>query len=263
MIILLIYLICGIIVGTLSSWIGAGGGAVIIPVMLLVCKYQGMSNEISIHLAVSTSLAFIMINAFYSSYKHYKHGHLILNILKNAFPAIIIGAILGTIISQLMSARVIETIFAILLIVSLVKTFKFKKNIAKLEVILPSKISCIFLGSTAGLLSSIVGIGGSSIVNPYMKHYNYPMRNSAAMAGAIALPTAAIATVTMLISSYHALGLPKYSFGYLYFPAFLGLLVGSFIGVPIGVRIVKRCPEAISIWLFRLILIYVIIDMLI
>jgi uncharacterized membrane protein YfcA len=66
----------------------------------------------------------------------------------------------------------------------------------------------------------------------------------------------------MLISSYNTLGIPQYSFGYLYLPAFLGLLVGSFFGIPIGIRIVKKCPEKISLWLFRLILIYVVIDML-
>ena len=59
-----------------------------------------------------------------------------------------------------------------------------------------------------------------------------------------------------------AAGIPAYSLGYLYFPAFCGLLVGSVIGTPIGIRIVKKCPEAVSLWLFRLILIYVIIDML-
>ncbi|MED7789486.1 sulfite exporter TauE/SafE family protein [Francisella sp. 19X1-34] len=259
--ILTIYLICGIFVGTLSAWIGAGGGAIVIPVMLFVCKHQGIPNEVSIHLAVSTSLAFIMINALYNSYKHYKHGHLVFFILKNALVTILIGAIIGTIISQLLPAKVIETLFAIILIISLVKTFNFKKSLVNGSALIPSKKSCAFFGAATGTLSSIIGIGGTSIVNPYMKHYNYPMKNCAAMAAATSFPIALIATVTMLISSYHALGIPSYSMGYLYLPAFLGLVIGSVFGTPIGVRIVKNCPEIISLWLFRFILIYVIIDM--
>jgi uncharacterized membrane protein YfcA len=204
-----------------------------------------------------------MINALYNSYKHYKHGHLIFTILKNAFPAILIGAILGTIIGQLMSARIIETLFATILIISLVKTFSIRRIAIEAAAIMPSKKSCFFLGSATGVLSSIVGIGGSSIVNPYMQHYNYPMKNCAAMSAATGFPVALIATITMLISSYHALGIPSYSLGYLYLPAFLGLLIGSVLGTPIGVRIVKKCPETISLWLFRFILIYVIIDMII
>ncbi|WP_150468240.1 sulfite exporter TauE/SafE family protein [Francisella sp. SYW-9] len=260
--VLLTYFIGGIITGTLSAWIGAGGGAIIIPLMLIVCKYQGISREIAIHLAVSTSLAFIMINALYNSYKHYKNNHLVTEILKNAIPAIFIGAIFGTIFSEMMPAKAIEILFAIILLVSLFKTFKFRKSSITSGIIMPSKLSCTFLGGATGLLSSIVGIGGSSIVNPYMKHYNYPMKNSAAMAAATAVPVALIATVTMLVSSYHALGIPAYSLGYLYLPAFLGLLVGSIIGTPIGIKIVKVCPETVSIWLFRFILIYVVIDML-
>lgn len=262
MIVLMIYFAAGIVTGILSAWVGAGGGAIIIPLMLVVCKYQGMSNVIAIHLAVSTSLAFIMINALYNAYKHYKHGHLVLTILKNALPMIFIGAILGTIISEFMPARAIEILFAVVLLVSLIKTFRLKKTHASEDIVMPSKGSCIFLGSTTGLLSSIVGIGGSSIVNPYMKHYHYPMKNCAAMAAATAFPTGLIATITMLVSSYHAVGIPAYSLGYLYLPAFCGLLVGSVIGTPIGILIVKKCPEVISLWLFRLILIYVIIDML-
>ncbi|MED7820257.1 MULTISPECIES: sulfite exporter TauE/SafE family protein [unclassified Francisella] len=246
----------------LAAWVGAGGGAVIIPVMLIVCKYQGISNEISIHLAISTSLAFIMVNAIYSSYKHFKHGNLITKIFKNAFPTIIIGAALGTIIGQIMPAKAIEILFAIILLISLIKTFRLNKAHTNTDIRIPSKKSCLVFGCATGLLSSIVGIGGSSIVNPYMKHYNYPMRNCAAMAVSTSFPVALISTITMLVSSYHALGIPAYSFGYLYLPAFLGLLVGSLVGTSVGIRIVKRCPETISIWLFRIILIYVIIDML-
>ncbi|WP_150467301.1 sulfite exporter TauE/SafE family protein [Francisella sp. SYW-9] len=260
--VLFIYFIGGIVTGTLSAWIGAGGGAIVIPLMLIVCKYQGISHEIAIHLAVSTSLAFIMINALYNSYKHYKHNHLVTKILKNAIPAIFIGAILGTMLSEVMPAKAIEVLFAIILLVSLIKTFRFNQTIVNSKIIMPSRLSCTFLGGATGLLSSIVGIGGSSIVNPYMKHYNYPMKNCAAMAAATAVPVALIATITMLVSSYHALGIPAYSLGYLYLPAFLGLLVGSVIGTPIGIKLVKICPESASLWLFRFILIYVIIDML-
>ncbi|WP_235842358.1 sulfite exporter TauE/SafE family protein [Cysteiniphilum halobium] len=262
MIALVIYLVGGVITGILSAWVGAGGGAIIIPLMLIVCKYQGMSNTLAIHLAVSTSLAFITINAFYNAYKHYKHGHLVMSILKNAIPMIFLGAILGTIISEFMPARAIEILFAVVLLVSLIKTFRLKGAQVNKDIIIPSKGSCVFLGGTTGLLSSIIGIGGSSIVNPYMKHYNYPMKNCAAMAAATAFPTGLIATITMLVSSYHVVGIPAYSLGYLYLPAFCGLLVGSIIGTPIGISIVKRCPEMISLWLFRFILIYVIIDML-
>ncbi|MBK2123702.1 sulfite exporter TauE/SafE family protein [Fangia hongkongensis] len=259
----MVYILGGIITGVLSAWVGAGGGAVIIPLMLFICKYQGISNAIAIHLSVSTSLGFIMINALYNAYKHYKHGHLITPLLKRAMPAILLGAIVGTIIGKMLNARSIEILLILLLLTSLIKTFSTQKaSKQSADSQLPSKLSCSIFGGLTGALSSIVGVGGSSVVNPYMKHYHYPMKNCAAMSAALAFPIGLFATITMLISSYHIANLPAYSIGYLYLPAFLGLLIGSVIGTHIGVRIVKRCPERISLWLFRLILIFVIIDML-
>ncbi|WP_108651975.1 sulfite exporter TauE/SafE family protein [Dongshaea marina] len=262
--VLLIYLTGGVLCGILSSWVGAGGGAIIIPLILLVCKYQGIPGAIAIHLAVATSLGFIMVNAFYVAYKHHKHGHLIIDILKKAMPALLIGAIVGTFIGKMMSENGIEFLFAAVLLVSLIKTFWVSKQAGTgAQSILPSATSCASFGALTGVLSSIVGIGGSSIVNPYMKHYNFPMKNCAAMSAATAVPVGLFATITMLVSSYHVAGLPAYSLGYLYLPAFFGLLLGSVIGTPIGVKIVKICPEGISLWVFRLLLLYVICDMLI
>ena len=261
--ILTIYTFGGIITGILSSWVGAGGGAVIIPLMLFVCKYQGIDVGIAIHLSVSTSLSFIMFNALYNAYKHYKHGHIVEAILKNSMPTILAGAILGTMIGKMLKAQIIENLLIMLLTISVVTTFSRNCKPSKnLQPSLPSRLSCSLFGGVNGILSSIVGIGGSTVVTPYMKYHNYPMKNCAAMSAAFAFPIGLFATITMLISSYHVQNLPPFSIGYLYIPAFLSLLFGSAIGTQIGIRIVRVCPERISIWLFRIMLTSVIIDML-
>ncbi|QGO14652.1 Sulfite exporter TauE/SafE (plasmid) [Piscirickettsia salmonis] len=70
-----------------------------------------------------------------------------------------------------------------------------------------------------------------------------------------------VATLTLLASSVGMVGLPYGSVGYLYLPAFTGLLIGSLLGSPLGVWLVKRASEQISVWVFRIILLAVVIQM--
>jgi uncharacterized protein len=258
---LLIYIIGGVLAGVLSSWVGAGGASIIIPLMLFICKSQGMSSGVAIHLSVSTSLAFITVNSLYNAYQHYQSKNIIPTILKKTLPALIVSAIIGSILSIMMTANIIEYLFLFITLISLIKTFS-GSNISGMRTRIPSKKSCATFGSLVGVLSSVVGIGGSAIVNPYMKHYNFPMRNCAAMASALAVPAGIFGTISMFITSYHVHGLPTYCLGYLYLPALVCLLGGSCIGTRIGIKIVNKCPENISIWVFRALLSFVIINML-
>ncbi|TNF69937.1 MAG: sulfite exporter TauE/SafE family protein [Gammaproteobacteria bacterium] len=259
--ILITYIIAGIIAGILAGWIGAGGGVIIIPLMLWISQYQHIPFPIAMHLAVATSLAFIMVNALYSSYKHHRQRNIIYPIVKFAIPTILIGAIVGALLGKIIPSEAIKIIFLLVIISVFIKTFinldKHHHN-----PIMPSKVSCATMGAATGMLASLVGIGGSGVVNPYMQHYHYPMKNAAAMSATLAFPMGFFATVATVATSLHASSLPAYSLGYLYLPAFIGLLVGSLIGTPIGVKIVKKCPEKISIWVFRIVLIFVIIEMI-
>ncbi|MCF6764435.1 sulfite exporter TauE/SafE family protein [Thiotrichales bacterium 19S3-7] len=259
--ILITYIIAGVIAGILAGWIGAGGGVIIIPLMLWISQYQHIPFPIAMHLAVATSLAFIMVNALYSSYKHHRQDNIIYPIVKSAIPTILIGAVIGALLGKVLPSESIKIIFLLVILAVFIKTFIHldKQNHTP---VMPSKLSAMSMGATTGILASLVGIGGSGVVNPYMQHYHYPMKNAAAMSATLAFPMGFFATIATVATSIHAANLPSYSLGYLYLPAFIGLLIGSLIGTPIGVRIVKKCPENLSVWLFRLVLVFVIIEMI-
>ncbi|QGO75269.1 Sulfite exporter TauE/SafE (plasmid) [Piscirickettsia salmonis] len=63
--ILVPYIVAGVFTGILSGWVGAGGGIVIVPVMLWLAAQQGINTTLAMHLAVTTSLGFIMVNSLY------------------------------------------------------------------------------------------------------------------------------------------------------------------------------------------------------
>ncbi len=55
------YLALGAVAGTMAGLFGVGGGIIIVPVLVFAFGLQGISPEITMHLAVGTSLATIVI----------------------------------------------------------------------------------------------------------------------------------------------------------------------------------------------------------
>ena len=51
------YLALGAVAGTMAGLFGVGGGIIIVPVLVFAFGLQGISPEITMHLAVGTSLA--------------------------------------------------------------------------------------------------------------------------------------------------------------------------------------------------------------
>ncbi|ODN42182.1 sulfite exporter TauE/SafE family protein [Piscirickettsia litoralis] len=261
--IFLIYIIVGIFTGILSGWVGAGGGIIIVPVMLELTTGQGISSELGMHLAVTTSLGFIMVNSLYTTFHHHRSKNLVIPLFKRIAIFAIIGALVGGQLDKVIPTFWIKILFTVTIIGVFIQSFLNRTGSLNQQPVYPGGLSRATMGVSVGVLASLVGVGGSAITNPYMLHHHYPMKKSAAMSTALAFPMGLFAIASLLVSSVGLSGLPAGSLGYLYLPAFVGLLVGSFIGSPLGVMIVKRVPEKASVWLFRVVLLAVIMQMLV
>ncbi|OAJ34395.1 sulfite exporter TauE/SafE family protein [Piscirickettsia salmonis] len=259
------YIIAGIFTGILSGWVGAGGGIIIVPVMLWLSAQQGVSTTLSMHLAVTTSLGFIMVNSLYTTFHHYRSRNLVVSLFKHIVAFVIIGALIGGQLDKIIPVFFVKTLFIIVIISVLIQSF-FNRisqtEQSSTQPTYPGVLSRAIMGFSTGMLSSLVGIGGSAITNPYMQYHRYPMKKSAAMSTALAFPMGLFALSSLLAASVGMAGLPSGSFGYVYLPALIGLLIGSFLGSPLGVWMVKRVSEQTSLWLFRIVLLAVIIQMI-
>ncbi|MBR9859105.1 MAG: TSUP family transporter, partial [Gammaproteobacteria bacterium] len=59
----LMYLALGAFAGTLAGLFGVGGGLIIVPVLIISFKLQGIGGDLVTHMAVGTSLATIMFTS--------------------------------------------------------------------------------------------------------------------------------------------------------------------------------------------------------
>ncbi len=234
-------LILGALSGLLAGLFGIGGGLVIVPVLVSLFSIQHtMIPEQQMIFAIATSLATIIFTAISSVLAHHRQGNILWVKVVRLTPGIIFGAILGAIIADKINSDNLRFIFISYLIyvslqMALSKKYHFGliKNIKSLDYV---------AGMGIGLLSSILGIGGGTLTVPFLVTCQVPMKNAVAISSASGLPIAFAATISYIILGLQQPQLPEWSLGYIYLPAFLGIILSSVLTAPIGAKLANKLP---------------------
>ncbi|MCD2449801.1 sulfite exporter TauE/SafE family protein [Methylicorpusculum oleiharenae] len=238
--IIVISMLTGVLAGFLGGLLGIGGGLIIVPVLLIVFKHQGFEQEIIMITAVATSLASVIFTALASSLAHHRLGTLNWNKALQMVPGIVIGVLCGAMLAERLVSNWLETVYAIFLImVGMQMAFQLepKQGTIKKSGVLDFVISWII-----GLVSSLVGIGGGTLTVPYLVSCRYPMRNAVAISSACGIPIAFAGALSYLVLGWNVGGMPTWSLGYIYLPAFVGIVVLSMPAARLGARWAYKLP---------------------
>jgi uncharacterized protein len=233
-------LLLGMISGILAGLFGIGGGVIIVPALVFLFSVYGLPSELVMIMAISTSLAAIILTATSSVIAHHRLGSVVWGKVFRLTPGIMFGAIIGAVIADLIRTEYLRFLFVIFLFcvgAQMALDTKPKTGTAHY-----SKTVDFLVASIIGLLSSLVGIGGGTLTVPYLTHSHYPIRNAVAISSACGLPIAAASTVSYIILGMNASNLPVWSLGYVYLPAFFGVGIGSVITAPIGAKLAHILP---------------------
>lgn len=232
---LLIYLAVGALAGFIAGLFGVGGGLIIVPVLVYLFSQQGMHSDYLVHMAVGTSLATIVFTSISSVRAHHQHGAVLWPVFWKLSVGIVVGALLGAAIADWMSSIVLRRFFAVfewLVAIQLLIGFKPKPTRT-----LPGNAGLFGVGSIIGTLSAIVGIGGGTLTVPYLVWNNVDMRKAVATSSACGLPIAIAGAAGFVITGLLQTSLPGWSVGYLYLPAFAGIVIASVLFAPLGARV--------------------------
>jgi uncharacterized membrane protein YfcA len=71
---------------------------------------------------------------------------------------------------------------------------------------------------------------------------NMTVHHAIGTSAAIGFPIAIAGTVGYIFNGWGAAGLPRYSIGYVYLPALIGLVCASVLTAPLGVRLAHSLP---------------------
>ena len=110
------------------------------------------------------------------------------------------------------------------------------------------------MGVFTGWLSSLVSIGGGTVVIPFLVWCNIPLRHAIGTASAIGFSVAIGGTVGYIIIGWSTPGLPSAHLGYVYLPALLWVASASVGSASLGARIAHKIDIALLRKAFALLL---------
>ena len=228
-----VYFSIAIIIGTLASLFGLGGGFLIVPALTLL----GMP----VRHAVGTSSAVIIFSSLSAIIEYrkqekinYKAGILI------AIPSII-GAYIGACLTMHIQAGILKIIFGIVLLFVAFRMIKHEIHIEK-----KLKYWLIpFGGFSSGIISGLLGVGGGIINVPFLAYLGLPIHTAVATSSFAIFFT----SITSAFKHYF-LGNVELIWLILFVP---GIIIGAQFGAKLAKRVkAKNLKGAFSLLLIIL-----------
>ncbi|MBF0152943.1 MAG: sulfite exporter TauE/SafE family protein [Magnetococcales bacterium] len=230
----LMYAVLGAVSGVLAGLLGVGGGIVLVPVLVFSLETQGVVPAISMHMALGTSLAIIVITAMASIRAHHRRGAVDWSIVWQLTPGILVGTFLGSGLASHLSGTSLKRLFGFFALGLAFYLAFGRPPLANRT--LPRVTGMALVGSTIGCVSALMGIGGGSLSVPFMVWCNVAMRQAVATSAALGWPIAVAGTTGYIISGWNDLHLPPMSLGYIHLPAVLAVALSSVFCAPLGAR---------------------------
>ncbi len=253
------YLAVGIFVGFFAGLLGIGGGTLLVPLMVFLFTAQEFAIERTLHLAIGTSLASIVFTSLSSIRAHHAREAILWPTVKQSAGYLIVGTFFGSFFAESLNPTVLAGLFVIFAGYASIDLFLNLKP--KPSRSLPKSIGMGIGSGCVGIISSLVGIGGGVITIPLMVMHNVPMRNAIGTSAALGFPIAVAGALGYIWNGWGNIYLPEFSIGYVYLPALVGIVIGTFITVPFGAKVAHSIPVTALKRIFALILMFLAIDM--
>ncbi|WP_420431648.1 sulfite exporter TauE/SafE family protein [Hyphobacterium sp.] len=241
----------GLFAGLIAGLFGIGGGVVMVPAFYFVLGALGYDDAIRMHMAVGTSLAVIVATSLRSVAAHTRHGAVDFAILRTWTPWIVVGALIGGFVADLIPGRGLTGLFgAVALLLSL--QFFFGRPDWRLAEEMPGGIARAGLGSLIGLLSALLGIGGGVFGVTLMTLSGKPIRHAVATAAGFGVAIGLPGALGFIIWGWDEPGRTPTALGYVDLLGFFILATSAFFVAPLGAKLAHTMPERLLRRLFAL-----------
>jgi uncharacterized protein len=225
----------GLGTGFLAGLLGIGGGMLMVPFITLIMSARGVSPDLSVKMAIATSMATIVFTSVSSVRAHHKRGAVRWDIVKGLAPGIVLGAAIASLgVFSLLKGSWLAIFFGLFVGFSATQMFLDKKPAPTRQ--MPSGGGQVAAGGVIGFLSGLVGAGGGFISVPFMSWCNVAMHNAVATSAALGFPIALANAAGYIVSGWSTQGLPAGAFGFVWLPALLVVAMASVFMAPLGAK---------------------------
>lgn len=233
--------VLGLGTGFLAGLLGIGGGMLMVPFITLILTGRGVAPDLSVKMAIATSMATIIFTSVSSVRAHHKRGAVRWDIVKGLAPGIVLGAAIASLgVFAVLKGSWLALFFAAFVSFSATQMLLDKKP--KPTRTLPGTPGLLGAGGVIGFLSGLVGAGGGFVSVPFMTWCNVVIHNAVATSAALGFPIALANVVGYVVGGQNVAGLPPASLGYVWLPALAVIAACSVLTAPLGAKAAHSLP---------------------
>ncbi|MDC1278313.1 sulfite exporter TauE/SafE family protein [Pelagibacteraceae bacterium] len=186
------------VAGFMAGLLGVGGGIIMVPALYYAFTVLDFELVTRMHLAVGTSLAIIIPTSIISTKTHMEYNAVDFKMVKSFGIFILLGVIAGTFLAVNLKTPTLVLFFSIFsFIVGLFFIFLREKLVENPKTI--SDLVKNISGVIIGFISVPLGIGGGSLMVPFMRTFGYDIRKSIGTAAAVGFLISLSGTITMIM----------------------------------------------------------------
>ena len=254
---LVVLSIAASVAGFMAGLLGVGGGIIMVPALYYAFTVLDFDIATRMHLSVGTSLAIIIPTSVISSKTHMEYDAVDFKLVKSFGIFIVLGVIGGTFLAVNLKTSTFVLFFSVMaFIVGLFFIF-FREKVVENPKKIKDSIKNIS-GIIVGFISVLLGIGGGSLMVPFMRTFGYDIRKSIGTASAIGFLIALSGTITMITGGKIAANInTPFSIGYINLLGFIVFVPVTMLMARLGAKAVYKLDKKLLSKIFGTFLIVV------
>ena len=228
------------IAGFMAGLLGVGGGIIMVPALYYAFTVLDYDIITRMHLSVGTSLAIIIPTSIISTKTHMEYEAVDFKMVKSFGALILLGVILGTFLAVNLGTPQLVLFFSIFAFIVGMFFIFLRENLVEN----PKKISNMIKnisGVIIGFISVPLGIGGGSLMVPFMRTFGYDIRKSIGTSAAIGFLISVSGATTMIVGGEIIDNVKTpFSIGYINLLGFFVFVPVTMVMARIGAQVVYR-----------------------
>mgnify|MGYP001355322649 FL=1 len=245
------------VAGFMAGLLGVGGGIIMVPALYYAFTVLDFDILTRMHLSVGTSLAIIIPTSIISTKTHMEYDAVDFKMVKSFGIFILFGVIAGTFLAVNLKTPALVLFFSIFAFIVGVFFIFVRENLMEN----PKKLSNLtknISGMLIGFISVPLGIGGGSLMVPFMRTFGYDIRKSIGTAAAVGFLIAATGTITMIIGGKIIDNVDTpFSIGYINLLGFIVFVPVTMVMARLGAKAVYKINKKLLSKIFGTFLIIV------
>ena len=245
------------VAGFMAGLLGVGGGIIMVPALYYAFTVLDFDIVTRMHLSVGTSLAIIIPTSIISTKTHMEYDAVDFKMVKSFGIFIVLGVIAGTFLVVNLDTPTLILFFSIFAFITGLFFIFLREQLVENPKRISDAVKNIS-GILIGFISVPLGIGGGSLMVPFMRTFGYDIRKSIGTAAAVGFLIALSGTVTMIIGGKIIDNVTTpFSIGYINLLGFIVFVPVTMIMARIGAKAVYKINKKLLSKIFGTFLILV------